>query len=43
MAASLALQATMKKQGENSGSCFEENRLLYQSYKTFYNFQKALL
>jgi len=41
MAASLALQATMKKQGERSTSCFEEKMGYYnKATKFFINFKK---
>jgi hypothetical protein len=41
MAASLALQATMKKQGERSGSCFEEKIGYYnKATKLFITFKK---
>ena len=41
MAASLALQATMKKQGERSSSCFEEKMGYYnKATKFFINFKK---
>jgi hypothetical protein len=41
MAASLALQATMKKQGPRSGSCYEENIGYYnKATKYFITFKK---